>query len=226
MTSEALRDALRERLRSPLPGREAHRICWPEDRALLPLDAFPDDYRAAAVLIAILPIDLAERAAAAAGTARVPEGARFVVPMIRRPEAMEHHAGQIAFPGGERHPGEPAVAAALREAEEEVGLSADAVEVLGSLTPIPIDVSRFRVEPVVAWCRHVPEWRLDAREVEALHFADLDQWAAAGPKLRVERVRGGLELRVPAYDLDGHAVWGASAFMLAELLWLWREWIG
>ncbi len=83
-----------------------------------------------------------------------------LVPLLRRPEgptvlftlrtnAVRHHKGEISFPGGGREPGEGTVAAALREAREEVGLDPAAVEVLGALDDVP-SIYGYVVTPVVA----------------------------------------------------------------------------
>ncbi|MFN8548978.1 MAG: CoA pyrophosphatase, partial [Candidatus Eisenbacteria bacterium] len=134
----------------------------------------------------------------------------------------EHHAGQVALPGGEREAAETLQACALREAREEIGLDV-AIALLGRLSPIPIQVSRYRVDPIVAWCDHQPQFTLASDEVERLLFADPDELARRGPTLTVERSRDGLTIPVPAYDVDGAAVWGATGFILAEFAALWDE---
>lgn len=73
----------------------------------------------------------------------------------RRTEAVPHHKGEISFPGGGREPGEDAVAAALREADEEVALPPASVEVLGALDDVP-SIARYVVTPVVAAVRAPP----------------------------------------------------------------------
>jgi 8-oxo-dGTP pyrophosphatase MutT (NUDIX family) len=95
-------------------------------------------FRPAAVLVAVL--------------AR-PEGPTLL--FTRRTEQVPHHKGEISFPGGGREPGEDAVAAALREAEEEVGLAPSAVEVVGALDDLP-SIARYVVTPVVAAVREPP----------------------------------------------------------------------
>lgn len=107
---------------------------------------------------------------------REPAAAAVLVPLVQRPDALhvlltrrsDHlrdHAGQISFPGGRSEPEDAdAMATALREAQEEVGLVAADVEVIGRL-PIYTTVTRFIVTPVVALVR--PDYRLtlDAAEV-------------------------------------------------------------
>ena len=86
--------------------------------------------------------------------------------LTRRTEDTPTHKGQVAFPGGGLAPGDAdAVAAALREAEEEVGLGRDAVEVIGLLDDFPTVNWASVVTPVVARVRHLPTLTADPREV-------------------------------------------------------------
>lgn len=150
-----------------------------------------------------------------------PEGGGYRIPLIQRPNDMEHHAGQVALPGGEREADESLEACALREAREEIGVDEE-LTLLGRLSPIPIQVSRYRVDPIVAWCDHQPKLTLARDEVERILFADPDELARLGPTLTVERSRDGLTIPVPAYDVDGAAVWGATGFILAEFTAIWN----
>lgn len=235
MTSDSadrLRAALRRALQGPLPGRAAHRVAWPDD---LPGRLDPPDagsYQFAAVLIALHP---------------PPSGAsRFLFPLIRRPEGIGHHPGQIALPGGRCAGDEDPCACALREAEEEIGLPRDTVEILGRLTPVPVSVSRNRIQPVVGWVRRPepergepasaplvaagmpdPRWRPQAGEVEDVLPADPDRLAEEAPRRVRLHLRTGEAREVPAWIVSspqGNAVvWGATAIILAEFLALWRN---
>ncbi|TDE97485.1 CoA pyrophosphatase [Occultella glacieicola] len=71
--------------------------------------------------------------------------------LVQRSPLLRHHPGQIALPGGRLEPGEDAVAAAVREAHEETGISPDQVEVLGPIPPVLVPLSEFVVTPVLAW---------------------------------------------------------------------------
>lgn len=233
----ARREALRRSLREPLPGQAAHRHAWPEDLPgrLDPPDV--EDYRCAAVLIALFgteedlpPLRSGRRREIEVG--RDAAGCRF--PLIRRREEPGPHGGQIALPGGRCDRGEAPVDCALREADEEVGLAPGQVEVLGTLTPVPVAVSRNRIVPVVGWVHpSTVHWRGQDDEVEEVLFADPDRLAAEGPR-RVPRLWKDGEVRaVPAWMVpaSGDAedrtaqsavVWGATAIILAEFLSLWR----
>lgn len=197
---------LAARLARPLPAREAHQRLWPSHLPLRSLDSFEHDFREAAVLLLLVPAD-----------------GGFRIPLIRRPEAMEHHAGQIALPGGEREVDESVEACALREAEEEIGLRAPWIRVLGRLSPIPIPVSRFRVDPLVAFLGHLPPLRAGAGEVDEILLADPDVLARRGPTTTVARIRDDESIEVPAFEVESAKVWGATGFILAEFCQLWRE---
>ena len=203
-------------LGQPLPGRTAHRTAWPET---LPGRLDPPDaaeYGAAAVLIALY--------------AHPDRTGRYLFPLIRRPEGIEHHSGQIALPGGRCDGGEESCDCARREAEEEIGLPRDAVRILGALTPVPVAVSRNRIQPVVGWideARRPARWRAQAGEVDSILSADPDALAAQGPRPSPVRWRDGLERTVPAWiipaDAGAAVVWGATAIILAEFLTIWRQ---
>jgi 8-oxo-dGTP pyrophosphatase MutT (NUDIX family) len=83
-----------------------------------------------------------------------PEGPTLL--FTRRTETVPHHKGEISFPGGGMEEGEDAPRAALREAEEEVGLAPGGVEIAGLLDDVP-SIARYVVTPVVGWVRDPPE---------------------------------------------------------------------
>jgi 8-oxo-dGTP pyrophosphatase MutT (NUDIX family) len=219
---------LRRALAAPLPGREAHRDAWPErlERRSDPLEE--ETYGPAAVLLALHPAEGRDALPPAAATDSEAPDARYCFPLIRRRADMKHHAGQISLPGGECDPREDPVACALREAEEEIGLHRSSVEVLGLLTPVPVPVSRYRIQPVVGWVSSRPLWVPQVEEVDAVFPADPDPLALEGPRGVVRREREGGRLDAPAYVVPDPAggealVWGATAIILAEFLALWRR---
>jgi 8-oxo-dGTP pyrophosphatase MutT (NUDIX family) len=73
-----------------------------------------------------------------------PENGILKICLIKRPMHMKHHAGQIALPGGRVEKGETAIEAALRETNEEIGIDTSKIEILGSLSELYVEVSRFR----------------------------------------------------------------------------------
>jgi 8-oxo-dGTP pyrophosphatase MutT (NUDIX family) len=111
------------------------------------------------------------------------------------------------------------VAAALREAAEEVGLDVAqaGVRVIGTLAPVDVRVSGFLVHPVIAVAERAPTTRPDGHEVAAVFSAPL---AAFMPGAAIETVtdeRDGVRLRYGAYPVAGYRIWGATAGMLGGL---------
>lgn len=144
-------------------------------------------------------------------------GAELNVLLTRRSDSLRNHKGQISFPGGRREDSDgSAAAAALREAEEEVGLPPFAVEVIGYLDDYPT-VTRYLVTPVVGVVADMMEVRPCAREVAEVFevplafLLDLDNFE------RKAFSRNGMN--VPFFELNygRHRIWGATAGMLLNL---------
>jgi 8-oxo-dGTP pyrophosphatase MutT (NUDIX family) len=146
----------------------------------------------------------------------------FWIPFVERPQTMPQHPGQIGLPGGGQEDGESVEACALREAEEEIGLLPERVEVLGRLSPVTIGVSRFRVEVLVGGVRGPLDLAPRNREVNRLLRGDPELWQS-GPSAEYVRERQNQTFRAPAYAIDDALIWGATALMLAEFLWIWNE---
>jgi len=143
-------------------------------------------------------------------------GGHLHVVFTRRRADLRRHGGEISFPGGRADRGEELLRTALREAEEEVGLPAAAVEVLGALTPTPTVVTGYAVYPFVGLIEAGRAWRLSPREVdEVLELRVADLRAGFG---RRRLVRRGVAFRTDAYVVGDALIWGATARMLGDLL--------
>jgi 8-oxo-dGTP pyrophosphatase MutT (NUDIX family) len=129
---------------------------------------------------------------------------------------LRSHAGEISFPGGRRDPGEELLETAQREAEEEIGLSRDEVEIVGGLPPIGTFVTSYKVHPFVGLIEPGMQFTPNPSEVESVIVASLDDLVAAYEKRRL--VRRGVPFRTDTYLIDDALIWGATARILGELL--------
>ncbi len=168
-----------------------------------PAEVLVPGSRAAAVLIAVFE-ELGE--------------ARVI--LTKRTDSMPSHRGEIVFPGGKLHPGVDAlpVDAALREAEEEIGLASDDVEVAAELDGIATFASRFTITPFVGLLPGRPRLVLNADEVERVFDVAIADLLADGTYREEQWEIGGREQAVSFFDLPGETVWGATARILTGFL--------
>jgi len=146
-----------------------------------------------------------------------PEEARIVYTL--RTGDLRDHAGQVSFPGGSLEPGdESLLATALREAEEEVDLRPDLVEVIGELEEMYIPPSRFMVRPFVGLLTRETELVLAPEEVEKIFSVSIEELMSPNAFRRVVWERDGRSYEVPVFAVGGHEIWGATAAMTAALL--------
>ncbi len=146
---------------------------------------------------------------------------RWHVLFTRRTESVDSHRGQVSFPGGRIEIADAGPeAAALREAQEEIGLSPDTVDVLGTLDSL-LTVTQFLVTPVVGVIPWPSTLRLNHEEVAVAFGVDLD-WLADPDNLEVRQrqplVQGP---SVPVYyfrPYEDEVIWGATARITLDLL--------
>lgn len=146
-----------------------------------------------------------------------PRPTGFQVILTRRADHLKTHAGQVAFPGGKIDPGDPSpMAAALREAEEEIGLSPDQVEILGAVDRY-VTVTGFSIIPFIGVCNPAFLPIADDSEVAEVFETPLDFLMDPRNRLRRAVEREGRMRRFYAYDWRGRVIWGATAGMLKAL---------
>jgi peroxisomal coenzyme A diphosphatase NUDT7 len=145
-----------------------------------------------------------------------PVGAEVL--LTRRSQSLRSHRGEISFPGGRLDQDETPEHAALREADEEVALSPEAVELVGRLPPLATVVSLSHIVPVVGRLRARPALRPAAAEVERILHVPLRD--LADPAFFREEWWGEREMARSIYffELEDETIWGATAHILVDLL--------
>jgi len=195
---------LRERLAGTLPGVQAQLKFAPSPvRPGWLAGHFPADSRVAAALLLLYPRD-----------------SDLALPLTVRASGLARHAGQVSLPGGAMDPGETLAQTALREATEEIGVDPSTVRILGELTPVHVIVSGFTLHPIVAVSDRRPDFVAAPGEVEEILEVSLDDLRDASRIGRGTRIREGVAVEYPYFDLLGHQVWGATAMVLGEFICL------
>jgi 8-oxo-dGTP pyrophosphatase MutT (NUDIX family) len=206
-TDVPLRDienVLRDRLAGTLPGIEAQLRFAPELlQEAWRTGRLPSTSRPAAALLLLYP-----------------HGTSAAVALTVRSSSLTRHPGQISLPGGATDPGETIAQAALREASEEIGVDPVSVRVLGELTPVHVIVSGFTLHPVVGISDRRPAFRPDPGEVEEILEVSLEDLRDPSRIRQGTRIREGVAVEYPYFDLLGHQVWGATAMVLGEFICL------
>ncbi|MEP7321246.1 MAG: CoA pyrophosphatase [Saprospiraceae bacterium] len=192
-------------LNNPLPGVEAHQKMTVPGRIMPPV--IPTHAKKAAVLVLFYHrID------------RI-----FIAFIKRKKHEADLHSGQISFPGGKWEVTDDyPVQTALRESMEEIGIT-DEIEILGNLSPLYIPVSNFYVSPVIGWHQQLnPSFKIHEAEVDELIEMDLGLILDDTLKKQVHiQVLPSMTMKdIPAYDIHGHIIWGATAMILSELEYL------
>jgi 8-oxo-dGTP pyrophosphatase MutT (NUDIX family) len=196
-------DLLKAELAKGLPGPE---VQWKMASSVRMVKSYPgtpgEDARIAAVLILLFPVN----------------GSIHTL-FMQRHNYDGVHGGQISFPGGKKESGDiDVIQTALREAEEETSVISDSVKVIGTLTPLFINVSNMLVTPVIGWVDEKPNFSHQVEEVDFLFEAELELFFNDSIlKTKLMEIRGE-KINVKYFDYNGHVIWGATSMILNELL--------
>jgi len=146
------------------------------------------------------------------------KGGRWHVLLTRRSENVEHHKGEISFPGGHMDPGDPDLAyTALRETEEEVGIPAGEVRVLGRLDDIAT-LTGFYVRPFVGVIAYPFKEDVSNQEIDEVIALPLSSFMLPENFERMTKTWWGKEYQVFFFHVGGHTVWGATARILKQFI--------
>ncbi len=202
-------EKLKTNLQKPLPGVEVQfEMAHVKREKVLANSLGAEDYRPSAVLILLYPN----------------KQEKISVLLIERMAYDGHHSGQIALPGGKADADDIDLqATALREFFEETGSDAMPT-VIGKLTPVYIPVSKFMVQPFVAYVNQKPNFTASVHEVNELIEWDINH--LLNPEIiketSIEPTKG-YKIKTPYFDIQGKVLWGATAMMLNELKWVLKQ---
>ena len=199
ITINKIAEQIKERLKKPLPGNEAHLTTRIKTKSEVTFPNTQETARPAAVLILLFPFE---------------DEIQFF--LTKRTEDVEHHKGQISLPGGIRENNESLNDTALRETKEEVGIDSTKIIISGSLTPFFIPVTGYIVHPFIGWCKEKPSTKIHDVEVNQLFSVSITELMDE-KILQTEQwnIRG-YDAIVPYYNFGKCKVWGATAAILSE----------
>lgn len=201
MSLEELHRKLELRLKKPLPGAEAHDVLRAIPvGATIPRFEHKLPPRPGSVLILLYN-----------------NAGSIFFPLIKRPVYLGAHSGQVSLPGGKAEAGEDTIETALREAEEEVGINRNDVEVVGMLSNFFVIPSNYLVTPVIAIARRTPVFKPDPKEVDHILYGSIDQLMDVSAIRKKEILAAGqFRMMAPHFEIENEVVWGATAMMLNE----------
>ncbi len=200
--------ALADRLKGPLPGPAAHE----------PLRATP---------IGLVKPKFEHQLPPKPGSVMIllyEEDGRILFPLTKRPDYLGTHGGQISLPGGKAEPGENKIDTALREAEEEIGVSASRIEIIGTLSEFFVIPSNFMVTPVVGLLREGMDFIPDPKEVVKILRGSLEELILDDAVQTKEILAAKMfPMMAPHFEIENEIVWGATAMILNEFRMVVRD---
>ena len=144
---------------------------------------------------------------------------RCHIVFTKRTDHLTHHKGQISFPGGGRHQEDRSLLeTALRESREEIGLKESDVDILGELDDAATVTSLYRIVPFVGIIPYPYAFEADKFEVEEVFTVPLDDLRNSAIRKLENVTFGDTTIEMYTYELDGRVIWGATAWMLNQLL--------
>ncbi len=204
----SLLDQLQQRLQRPLPGAVAHEPLRATPTGLIkPKFDHSLPPKPGSVMILLYP-----------------DGEQIKFPLTKRHEYLGAHGGQVSLPGGKAEPGETAIETALRETEEEIGVSTQQIKVIGQLSQFFVMPSNFMVIPVVGFVEQRPTYQAQQSEVVRIIEGNLSDLILPNAIHTKEIIAAKMyPMLAPHFEIEGEIVWGATAMMLNELRVIVKE---
>ena len=199
-------EELKQKFLRPLPGALSHLKMSPSHRM--------EDFSG---LNDMMP--LAKRSAVL--VLLFPDKGQLKTVFIKRSEYDGVHSGQISFPGGQYESTDKSFEdTALRETNEEIGVSSDKIQLVGQLTDFYIPPSNFLVKVFVGYSNQKPEYIPDKKEVQSVVEVDMDDLYDSNNITQKEFYSTSRKILVnaPTYIINGVEIWGATAMIVSELL--------
>lgn len=193
---------LSDALQDELLGIEAHQKMLPPGRRLKTYESERSMVKPSGVLLLLFP-----------------DKGQIYLCLIKRPSTMTHHPGQISFPGGKVEKEDAsAEMAALREAQEEVGIDPTLVRIIGKLSELYVEVSKFIIHPFIAWADKKPDFIVNTDEVDELILLPINDLVANETIMETDMDTVTGRLRIKYYPFNSQIIWGATAMILSELI--------
>jgi 8-oxo-dGTP pyrophosphatase MutT (NUDIX family) len=190
-------ELLKKELAKELPGKDFQLRMAPEIRIQRKTKA---SAKKAAVLILLYP-----------------DEQLFFTVFIKRTKYLGIHSGQISLPGGKMEKNDTDISAtALREAEEEIGIKRNDVEILGYLSQLLIPVSNMLVFPVIGFIPYRPNFIKQPGEVDELIETSIDMFLHPEAIQKKNEKILFRKAVIPFYNIDGNHIWGATAMIISE----------
>ncbi|MCT4603247.1 MAG: CoA pyrophosphatase [Marinifilum sp.] len=192
---------LNEELNKGLPGFEAQKLMSPSIRKHALKKSDPSIAKDSSVLLLFYL-----------------KNGQLHLPFIKRTSGNTSHSGQISLPGGKYEESDSnRTVTAIRETNEELGVDCKKIKILGFLTELYIPVSDFMVLPVLGYCKHCPEFKMNPFEVEEVIEMPVQQLLSTKNISEFSFTKNNLTINAPYFDAKGHKIWGATAMILSEL---------
>ncbi len=211
MLQKKFDEFLQSRLSRSLPGRNAQKIMAPYPRNGKPnrthYEPANDDFRNSSVLIPF--IDWKED---------------LEIVLTLRTQSI-NHGGQLSFPGGGKEGDETIEETALREAQEEIGLHTQSVDIIGQLTPLYVGHSDNMVTPVIAFLRKEQVFTPNPNEVDEILTVPIHDLVKEHNLVEENWDLRGTPYHVPFWNIHRVPLWGATAMMMSELVELYKEYL-